>query len=285
MTKRADHHREPSEQTRGQVHKLHRVNLLQARDHLVGRQPPHRRHTREPEDDTRRIDQGQNRSTGWRGDPRIRTIREHQREVEEQRRQHHGRHRIGPVEEIIRSREFSGVGECKHAEECRRQPEKMHRRRIGRTTQTHGCADEQSEDADRGKQVVQDRLRPWCSRQLERQQGVSGIALNGVGDDLSGFHRAQPRGDIFRRVHHVAANCLQYVASAKARISGRGTAAHFKRAQVGAPEHSVIYGRPVLPVLDDHQIDQRERDQARSHSDRDNDADERIQGADRGRHC
>ena len=78
----------------------------------------------------------------------------YQREVQEQRRQHHDGDRVSPVEDPVHPIESAAEREREQAEEGHRQPEEMQRCLIGGPTSAHRRADQQRENPDRGEDVV-----------------------------------------------------------------------------------------------------------------------------------
>ena len=109
----------------------------------------HARNRCAAQEQRRQIQRGQQRAPGVAPHPRVRPIREHEREVQEQRRQQELRRQVPPVEDPVERIEPAGEREGEHAEERDRQPEEMQRRLVIGTAQPHGRADQQREHADR----------------------------------------------------------------------------------------------------------------------------------------
>ena len=82
---------------------------------------------------------------------------EHQREVQEQRRQQRHRHGVAPVERPVKAIERAVEGERERTEERHAEPEEMKRGLIARAPEPHGCADDEREEPDSRKHEVHRR--------------------------------------------------------------------------------------------------------------------------------
>ena len=178
--------------------------------------------------------------------------------MQEERRQRQQGHDVGPIEEPVHAIEAAGERESERAKERDRKPEEMQCRLVEGPSRANGGTDEQSEDAHRGKHVIEaaGAAGDWLEGDLghfprpESKQRV-GVTIAGLSVPLQRKHLV-PLGD--RR----PIDGQQDVAGANPRPRGGGSAGDLGRNNTGAaldPEHTVldfIGGRSLRNVGDTH---------------------------------
>ncbi len=152
-------------QPRAQVHRqVERLEPVERLHDLADVEPPvadgarDGREARDAEQQRRQVHELPEPAAERAGGPRPRTLRKEEREVQEERRQQEHRRRVGPVEEPVEPVEPAAEREGCPAEEGRREPEEMQRRRMIRPAQANGGSDEQREQTDRRQDVVEARV-------------------------------------------------------------------------------------------------------------------------------
>ena len=203
------------------------------------------------------------------GRPRPRTLREEEREVQEERRQQEHRHRIGPVEEPVETIEAAAEREGRPAEEGRREPEEMKRRRVTRPAQAHDGANQQREQADRCEDVVEARVPARDRRQGELEGLRRPEPEQPIGDRLPLLRSTQEVGHIRRPLDELAVNRLEQVAGpdpgAARRRAGRD-AESGDAFDPTHPEHTVV---SLVPRGTDDEVRDPEPEEQCRHGDRD----------------
>ncbi len=194
---RADHHGQSEQQTDGEVEHFPAV---EERDD-AREQPavfPHAKELRDAcaaKQQRRQIDERQQRAPGLGAHPAVRPLGEHQREMEEERRQQQHADDVSPVEDPVERVELAGKRQRHHAEERHRQPEEMQTRLVVRAAKAHAGADQEREDADRREHRVERPRSCREDRDVEVDEGGFTVADDGV---------AQPRtriGGVDQCVH------------------------------------------------------------------------------------
>ena len=119
------------------------------------RRPNDGNDARGAEDGGRQVDRRQPAGQRRRVALMVGPLGKHQREVQEQGRQHEQGDDVGPVERPVDLVEPAAERERQHAEERDRQPEEVQGRLVERSPDADRRAHQQREEADRGQEVVE----------------------------------------------------------------------------------------------------------------------------------
>ncbi len=197
-----------------------------------------------------------------------RPLREHEREVDEQRRQQKRGHLVGPVENPVDAIEPAGEGEGEDAVEGHREPEEVQGGLIGGTAGSHRGADQQREDADRRQHVVeradaardgrQGHLDDAPVAQREHRVGMPGAACRRLLDGV----------DVVANLDRPPVDGEQDVTGTDAGLPGRGARIDLGGDHAGRalyPQDAVLHVVLRGPLHDVHEPGQQ---QHRRHADR-----------------
>ena len=185
----------------------------------------------------RRNDQVGERSAGRGG-----TLREHEGEMQQQRRQQRERDRVAPVEDAIERVERTGKREREDAEERDADPEEVQRRLIARAPQAHGAADEQREQPDGSEHVIH-RARARRRRQRDIERLPRSETKQRVGESRAFVAAVLICDNVSRRLDGRTVDGEQHIAPLDAGRVGRRSGSDLLGADAfGAivPEHAVF---------------------------------------------
>ena len=264
---RARHDHEPGNQAQPQVEVLGAVDERQDfRHHLaltIGAQQ--HRDLRDEEKQRRQVEDGQQRAAVVALRPAVRPLREDEREVHEEGRQHQERNGIAPEEHPVQQIEAAAVRERERAEERDRQPEEVQRRLILRPAQPDRRADHQREETDAREGQIQP-MRPGRDAGHRHRDEIGRAVRRALPDDDVVENRPGPGAvqdghDIGRCRNHATADLEEHVSRAEPReAAGRalGDDACGHVVSVRDPEHAVFHLRPPF----DGDVHRRKNDQA-----------------------
>ena len=156
-TERANEDGKTRREEAGEVQQLERV---EERDHAheigrVGARAHECKHPRRHENARGQVDRRQPARQHGAVAVRLRPLGKHESEVQEQRRDHRQRHRVGPVKKPVDAIEAAGEREREGAEKRDREPEEVQRRLIEGPPGPNRGAHEEREDPDRGEHVIE----------------------------------------------------------------------------------------------------------------------------------
>ena len=174
----------------------------------------------------------------------VRALREHEREVQEQRRQHHDRDGVAPVEHPVDAIEPAAEREGEQAEEGDRQPEEVQRRLVGRPPRAHGGADQQREDADRREDVVVQTRAVGHRRQRQIRHFTRAEPQQRVGVAVAGARLVLDREHVGAAFDRLIVDGQQDVArphTGPARGRRRGDLGRHHAHGALDPEHAVFH--------------------------------------------
>ena len=190
---------------------------LDERDHVREHDPlrvaAHERgHSRGEEQKGRQVQERKGGAAGFGMRPAVGTFGEHQREMDDERRQQQRAHHVRPVDDPVERVEAAAERKRQHAEEGNGQPEEVERRLIVRTAEADAGADEQRKNADRGEDVIQAAGAGRDRRKRNAQALLRSGPNQRVGDRIAGGRPMQACHDVRLRIDGCAINFRQDVA-------------------------------------------------------------------------
>ena len=117
----------------------------------------------------RQVQEWQCGAAGFGMRPAVGAFWEHQREMDDERRQQKRAHNVRPVDDPIERVEAAAERKRQHAEEGNGQPEEVERGLVVRTAEADPGAHEQRKNTDRGEDVIQSAgtRRDRCKRKAK----------------------------------------------------------------------------------------------------------------------